>query len=272
MPTVYRASTGDPVPPVTEQRLGKARLFIDEIVVEHRHYLDRTPLTAIDHLEVSGASVRVVLVSGATTLLTAPNTTAAHTFAAAVAAALTPVEARASIGKTSSSRRPSVWTRQRRPLVIALSIVAYLIVAPALFAVATSVSPDRATALVPGLVMSPIFTPLAILIYLRHWKPVMIRRRRGITVIGERTGSYQRKNMIVHSYSFTTADGQTLIGSEPGVKSEDDRVEVVYDPKDPKNHHVKVDAWGRAIPYVASTAFLLMAAWLPLALIYVFAG
>jgi hypothetical protein len=89
-------------------------------------------------------------------------------------------------------------------------------------------------------------------------------------VTGESTGSSYRGRLLVRGYRFTTADGRTLTGSEPGVRSTDGRVEVVYDPQDPENHHVKVDAWGTAIPYVISIVFPLMAVSLPAALIYVF--
>ncbi|MCW6004822.1 hypothetical protein K1W54_09515 [Micromonospora sp. CPCC 205371] len=59
-----------------------------------------------------------------------------------------------------------------------------------------------------------------------------------------------------------TRHGRRAIGSG--------RVEVVYDPQDPANHHVKVDGWGTAIPYVATVAFALMAISLPAGLIYAF--
>lgn len=271
VPTIYRASGEAPAPPVTELSLGKARLIIDEIVLEHRHYTDHTPLTAIDHLEVSGRSVRVVLVSGATTVLPAPNPTAAHAFAAAVAAALVPVEDRKSIGKAGSTqRRPKARARWNRALVITVSIMAYLMFACAVVVLADSVSPDRVTVLAMPLFIWPIFTPIAIMIWLRHWKPVLIRRRRGITVIGEWTSGYRRDNMTIDSYRFTTADGQSHTGSEPGVKSRDGKVEIVYDPEDPENHQAELTAWGTAIPYVQSIAFGLGALSLPVALIYVF--
>jgi hypothetical protein len=276
VPTIYRASGDVPVPPLTEQRLGKARLVVDEIVVDHRHYTDHTPLTAIDHLEVSSASVRVVLVSGETTVLPAPNKTAAHTFAAAVAAALTPVEDRKSIGKAGSGtqRRPVARVRWNRPLVITLSIVVYLIAACAILVLADAFSPDKFLVLPFPLFIWPIFTPLAILLCLRHWKPALIRRRRGITVIGELTSGHHRDGMTVDSYSsysFTTADGQSRTGGETGVKSKDGKVEIVYDPENPANHQARLNAWGVAVPYVASTAFMLGAISLPVALIYVFA-
>lgn len=255
--------------------MGKARLVVDEIVVNHRHYTDHTPLTAIDHLEVSGASVRVVLVSGETTVLPAPNATAAHTFAAAVSAALTPVEARRSIGKAGSStkRRPVARVRWSRPLVITLSIVVYLIAAVAVLVLADTFSPDKFLVLPLPLFIWPIFTPIAIMLWLRHWKPALIRRRRGITVIGDLTSGHHRDVRVdsYSSYSFTTADGQSRTGGESGVKSKDGKVEIVYDPENPANHQARLNAWGVAVPYVATTAFSLGAISLPVALIYVFA-
>ncbi|HUQ60038.1 hypothetical protein [Lentzea sp.] len=271
MPTIYRASGDAPVPPVTELSLGRARLVVDEIVLERRHHADHTPLTAIDHLEVSGRSVRVVLISGATTVLPAPNPAAAHAFAAAVAAALAPVEDREPVSEAGSTeRRPKARARWNRTLVITVSLVVYLVFAGAVLVLAGSVSPDGVGPLALSLVVWPIFTPVAVVLWLRHWKPLLARRRRGITVIGERTGGHFRDNMTIDSYSFTTADGQSHTGSEPGVKSRDGKVEIVYDPENPEKHQVELTAWGTAIPYVASIGFGLGALTLPAALIYVF--
>lgn len=270
MPTVYRASGNDPVSPKAEQRLGNALLAGDEIVVTHRRRVDRIPLAAIERLEVSGKRVRVFLVKDMDRTLAGPNSTAAHAFASAVAAALTPVEVRQRTGTVKTERRPSVWTRKRRRIVIALSIVAYLIAGLALLVAGADAAGERNSAVFLGLIMSPIGTTVMVVLVLRHWKPALARRRRGITVTGEKTGTSYRGRVLVNGYRFTTADGQTLTDSEPGVRSSDGRVEVVYDPQNPKNHHVKVDAWGTAIPYVATIAFSLMAVSLPAALVYVF--
>jgi hypothetical protein len=270
VPTVYRASGSDPVPPKTEQRLGNALLVDDEIVVTHRRRVDRIPLTAIERLEVSGKRVRVFLVKDMDRTLVAPNGTAAHAFASAVAGALTPVKARKRTGAVKSERRASVWTRKRRKLVITLSVVAYLIAGLLLLVATADVAGEKNAWVLMGLIMSPIGTAVTVASWFRHWKLVLARRRRGIAVTGEKTGSSYRGRLLVDSYRFTTADGRTLTGSEPGVRSTDGRVEVVYDPQDPKNHHVKVDAWGTAIPYLVSIVFPLMAVSLPAALVYAF--
>ena len=256
--------------PKTEQRLGNARLVDDEIVVTHRRRVDRIPLTAIDRLEVSGKRVRVFLVKDMDRTLAGPNSTAAHAFASAVAAALTPVEGRKRTSAVRSERRASVWTRKRRRLLIALSIVAYLIAGLVLLVAGANVAGERNAAVFLGLIMSPIGTTVTVVLVLRHWKPALVRRRRGITVTGEKTGASYQGRLLVDGYRFTTADGRTISWSEPGVRSTDGRVEVVYDPENPRNHRVAVDSWGTIIPYLATVAFSLMAVSLPAALIYAF--
>ncbi|MEJ3747446.1 hypothetical protein WEI85_29685 [Actinomycetes bacterium KLBMP 9797] len=270
MSTVYRASSDDPVLPRTEQRLGNARLVDDEIVVTHRRRVDRIPLTAIDRLEVTGKRVRIFLVKDMDRTLTAPNKTAAHIFASAVAAALTPAKVRKSTGAVRSERRASVWTRKRRRIVTTLSVVAYLIAGLVLLIAGANAAGERNAAVFLGLLMSPIGTAVTVAMWFRHWKLVLARRRRGVTVTGEKTGSSYRGRLLVDGYTFTTADGRTITRSEPGVRSTDGRVEVVYDPEDPTNHAVKVDAWGTAIPYLISIVFPLMAVSLPAALVYAF--
>jgi hypothetical protein len=169
VPTVYRASGNDPVPPRTEQRLGNALLVDDEIVVTHRRRVDRIPLTAIERLEVSGKRVRVFLVKDMDRTLAAPNSTAAHAFASAVAAALTPVKARKRAGAVKSERRASVWTRKRRKLVITLSVVAYLIAGAVLLVAGADAAGEKGGWVLMGLIMSPIGTAVTVAVWFRHW-------------------------------------------------------------------------------------------------------
>jgi hypothetical protein len=270
VPTVYRATSSDPVPPKTEQRLGNALLSGNEIVITHRRRVDRIPLTAIERLEVDGKRVRVFLVKDMDRTLVAPNKTAAHAFAEAVAGALTPVKARKRAGVVKSERRASVWTRKRRRIVITLSVLAYLIAGAALLVGGADAAGENGAWVLMGLIMTPIGTTVTVVAVRGHWKEVLARRRRGIAVTGEVTGSSYQGRLVFDSYRFTTADGKTVTGSTPGVRSTGGRVEVVYDPQHPDNHAVKVDAWGTFIPYLVSVVFPLMAITLPAAIVYVF--